>query len=156
MNGCWPTHCTNSQHFQTTQLYFYARMDIYLFVLLNFYLLYQRYCCDFTPWFTSQIVAYELTHSINVQFLSLNCFTVYWMCKENSSKNIACFTRWEFDYISNTQNLQLFWVCVLLLRRRRIWTYTRIIHFVVGIVGSVILSNTLRLGIVYRAQKENQ
>jgi len=34
--------------------------------------------------FTSQIVAYELTLSINLHFLLLNCFTVYWMCKHLS------------------------------------------------------------------------
>lgn len=34
--------------------------------------------------FTSQIVACELTHSINLKFLLLNCFTVYWMCQHVS------------------------------------------------------------------------
>ena len=59
-------------------------MDIYLFVLLNFYLSYQLYCCDYAMRFTSQMVAYELTHPINVQFLLLNRFTAYWMCKNIS------------------------------------------------------------------------
>jgi hypothetical protein len=85
MNGCCPTHCKKSQHFKKTQLYFYVFMeDSYLLVLLNFYLSYQIYCSYCTLRFTTQIVSYELTHCINLQFLLLNCFTIYWMFKHVS------------------------------------------------------------------------
>ena len=85
MNGCCPTYCKNSQHFKKNQLYFYVFMDnSYLLVFLNFYLLYQIYCCYCTLRFTTQTVTYELTQCINLQFLSLNCFTIYWMSKHVS------------------------------------------------------------------------
>ena len=85
MNCCCPTHCKNSQHFKKTKLYFYVFVEIYLLFLLIFYLLNHLYCCDCTLRFTSQIVACELTHSINLQFLLLNYFTAYWMCKHVSA-----------------------------------------------------------------------